>query len=31
MTLRSIFLAIAKSSRAQNRAPHIPADRRPEA
>jgi ABC-2 type transport system ATP-binding protein len=31
MTLRSIFLAIAKSSRAQNRAPHILADRRPEA
>ena len=31
MPLRSIFLAIAKSSRAQSRAPHILADRRPEA
>jgi ABC-2 type transport system ATP-binding protein len=32
MPLRSIFLAIAKSSRSHNRAPHIPAaDRRPEA
>jgi ABC-2 type transport system ATP-binding protein len=32
MPLRSIFLAIAKSSRSHNRAPHIPAaDRRSEA
>jgi ABC-2 type transport system ATP-binding protein len=31
MSLRSIFLAIAKSSRSHNRAPHIPTGRRPEA